>query len=291
MQLLWLRRMPIWLAGPVLVMLVLGVVIHSHAQSVQTNRLPSALMYPDGKTVVLKYSRVEVEVSISGTHTERDQNRELKESLTLQARFTEVYQPKVDVRTWYVEGKHVVTEVDRGAKQVSTSTYTFALSDPRSTPRKGPYRDVAVSKKYGATNFGVEGPVLMWPDAPGHVVTKVRDSTGENTFEDKTICQVSLRIPYHSAVGSTPFAALVRQLEAAGKDGDDSLAGGIIEALWDKGGSFGSFSVPVLASGGGGSFYSINTKAAMVAEKVGPPLFPGGLKVTWVLDTKERASR
>lgn len=291
MRLLRIRHIPIWLTGPVSVLLVLGVVISSHAQGVQASRLPQALMYLDGETVALKYARVEVEVSISGTHTERDQNRVLTESLTLQARFTEVYQPKVEVRTWHVEGRDVVTEVDNDAKKVSTSTYTFALSDTRSQARKGPYRDVSVSKRYGATNFGVEGPVLLWPDAPGHVVTKVRDSSGEYTFEDKTICKVSLRIPYHSAVGSTPFAVLARQLEAAGKDGDDSLAGGIIEALWVKGGSFGSFSVPVLASGGGGYYYFVNTKAAMVAKKVSPPLFPGGLKVTWVLDTKERAGR
>jgi|GEM_PF-5302989 len=292
MQLLWLRRMPVWLAGPISVLLVLGAALPSHSQSPTTfAKIAKALMYPDGKSVALRYSRVVVEVSISGTHTERDESRVLTETLTLQARVSYVEQPRVRVTARHVEVKSVTTEVDKDTKSVST--HTCALSDTKSTPAKraGTYQTVPVSKRYGATYFDtLTWNTSPWHNVPGRVVTKVSDSTGEHTFEQRLTCSVLARVPYHSAVGATPFTALARSLEAAGKDGDDMLVGGIMEANWAKGGSFGSFFVPVLAFGGGGH-YSVNTKAAMVAESVAPPLFPGKLSVTWVLDTKAPAGR
>jgi hypothetical protein len=123
----------------------------------------------------------------------------------------------------------------------SVMTFTYALSGTKSRPlgtkRTGMFLHVPVSERYGAARFDLwAAHDSSWSDVPGRLVTQTIDSSGKQTSEDKTICTVLARVPYHSSVGSTPFAALALSLEAAGKDGDDPLIGGIIEALWDKGG-------------------------------------------------------
>jgi hypothetical protein len=286
MQLLRSRRLPVWLVGALSVLLALAAA-PSRVQGDQGARLGEALWYPDRQTVTLKYARVVLEVSINGKHSERDENRTLTESVNFQARVSYTQNLKALVTATWVRGRYVSIEHDPDVPSTSRSVFTFASSDTKDTPlgaqRAGLYPNLVVSKKYGATNFGLDAVNdSPWRDIPGHVVFTTTDPNGEYTSEDDLPCSVLARVPYHSSVGATPFAALANSWEAAGKDGDDRLVGGIIEAPWSKGGSFGSFSVPVLASCPMG-LYTVNTKPAWDAEGETGPLYPGFLRVTWVL--------
>lgn len=281
------RSALVWLTGAVSVLLLPGATVPSPAQGVQTTRLGEALSYPDSRTVSLRYARVVLEVSINGRHTERDNDRTHTETVNFQARVTYTEDPRVSLTARLVGGRYVCTEVDPTVPDKSVVDFTFGLSDTASIPldpgQAGRYLSAAVSNRYGATQLGIDAAILTpWSDIPGHLVMTTTGPDGEQTSEEDLSCEVRARVPYHSSVGATPFAALANSLEAAGKDGEDPLIGGIIEVPWSKGGSVGSFSVPVLASSAM-AYNMVNTKAAWDAEGWDGPLYPGWLRVTWVL--------
>jgi hypothetical protein len=281
------RSVLVWLAAAFSVLSMPGATVPSQAQRAQTTRLGPALSYPDSKTVTLRYARVVLEVSINGRHSERDNDRTHTETVSYQARVIYTEDPRASVTATLVGGGYIGTEVNPAAPDKSVMALTFAYSDTTSTPsgagQAGRYLSAPVSNRYGATHFDLDATIATpWHDVPGHLVITTTGPDGEQTSENDLPCEVLARVPYHSSVGATPFTALANSLEAAGKDGDDPVLGGIVEVPWSKGGSFGSFSVPVLASSAL-AYNVVDTKAAWDAKGWDEPLYPGWLRVTWVL--------